>query len=530
MRRFLLIVVVVVCWLAEGASVRAAEEAIQLSWDPKDVLDTPVLSFAQMSDPHISATSGEAAETLKKAIGVVNALQPDFALMTGDLTSSGQPRQFDAFKEIMEGLKVPLYVVAGNHDADNDHLDVFCKALDTPLHYRFQHKGVHFIALGGAVPGLHSARLSAEDMAAFKADLEAARDADQVFVFCHFNIQDIENWKEQVLPLLAEHRVTAYLHGHTHRLQLSRMNGISFLSATGLAFVFDEHPKSVRMYYVYPERTVVVTVAIDGTMTSSTFASLPNPRRKRPEGPRQEPVRFVVFGDTRSQPEVYRRIVQMAAAEDADFYVSTGDQIAYADRALWQRFLDISRPLMEKAPFYLVPGNHDLAGEGGQELWRDTVQMLGNELYYTFDCGPVHGIVLNTESEDLKTEQFAWLRADLESCKLPYRFLFLHRPMYPAITHLGDSLNADPVFRDKLHLLLLRHGVAAVFAGHVHLYRMEEIGDLAHIITGGGGAPLHGPAWQGGFYHILVVEVGGGRISATLKALNPLEVYTIPSR
>lgn len=73
--------------------------------------------FAYLSDTHFSF-GAPSVEYLKECIRDINRLDSlDFVLFGGDLTDFGSDAELYAVKEIMDSLKYPYYVVAGNHDA-----------------------------------------------------------------------------------------------------------------------------------------------------------------------------------------------------------------------------------------------------------------------------------------------------------------------------------------------------------------------------------------------------------------------------
>lgn len=73
--------------------------------------------FAYLSDTHFSF-GAPSVEYLKECIRDINQLDSlDFVLFGGDLTDFGSDAELYAVKEIMDSLKYPYYVVAGNHDA-----------------------------------------------------------------------------------------------------------------------------------------------------------------------------------------------------------------------------------------------------------------------------------------------------------------------------------------------------------------------------------------------------------------------------
>ncbi|MEM2546972.1 MAG: metallophosphoesterase [Candidatus Bathyarchaeia archaeon] len=85
------------------------------------------VKFAVLSDPHISLPAlgvvdgfklgTKTVELLKAAVTEINSVSDvDFVLVLGDLTQDAEPWNIDTCKLILDQLKVPYYVVLGNHD------------------------------------------------------------------------------------------------------------------------------------------------------------------------------------------------------------------------------------------------------------------------------------------------------------------------------------------------------------------------------------------------------------------------------
>ena len=53
-----------------------------------------------------------------------------------------------------------------------------------------------------------------------------------------------------------------------------------------------------------------------------------------------------------------------------------------------------------------------------------------------------------------------------------------------------------------------------VFTGHEHLYLRKNVDNIPHVIAGGGGAPLYAAEEEGGFYHLIQVDIEGEKVNA----------------
>jgi len=80
--------------------------------------------IAQISDTHILAPGEDEpvgagrAENLRRCIADINRLEPgaDAVLHTGDMTQMGRDGEFAFAREILSGLRAPMFVTPGNRD------------------------------------------------------------------------------------------------------------------------------------------------------------------------------------------------------------------------------------------------------------------------------------------------------------------------------------------------------------------------------------------------------------------------------
>lgn len=84
-----------------------------------------------------------------------------------------------------------------------------------------------------------------------------------------------------------------------------------------------------------------------------------------------------------------------------------------------------------------------------------------------------------------------WLVADLSATDKTHTFVFGHEPAYPQpdadngrLRHLGDSLNAHPVNRDRFWTLLMDKRVVAYVCGHTHNYSAANVGGVWQLDAG----------------------------------------------
>ncbi|HEX8957983.1 MAG TPA: metallophosphoesterase [Burkholderiaceae bacterium] len=207
--------------------------------------------FVQLSDCHWGYrgdANPEAANTLKKAVAAVNALEvpPDFIVFTGDLThTTDDPkerrRRMAEFKSIIADLNVKtLRFMPGEHDASLDFGAAFRENFGE-THYSFDHKGVHFIAIDNVSdPG---AKIGDEQLAWLKADLDKQSKDARIVVFTHRPLFDLApkwDWAtrdgDKAIALLTPYSNVTVFYGHIHQEHHHQTGNIAHHAAKSLVF------------------------------------------------------------------------------------------------------------------------------------------------------------------------------------------------------------------------------------------------------------------------------------------------------
>jgi acid phosphatase type 7 len=237
---------------------------------------------------------------------------------------------------------------------------------------------------------------------------------------------------------------------------------------------------------------------------------------------------FIVVGDNRTGDDIYKKIVSLMMERKPDFIVNDGDVISKpGDKKQWANFWEMSKPIT--VPYFIAVGNHEVHPKVplSEKVYKEQVDLPGNELYYSFTAGNSLCIVLdsNLDGQERKItgEQFKWLEGILAQSGQKHKFVFLHHPLYTDLGkghHSQDSIDKYPEDRDRLQALFAKYKVDAVFAGHEHYYEKRTVNGILHIITGGGGAPMYDKEEYGGFYHFVVVTVDGDKVSAEVVDIN----------
>lgn len=275
---------------------------------------------------------------------------------------------------------------------------------------------------------------------------------------------------------------------------------------------------SVTLDDLEPSTMYEYTVMCDGKSVAGSFTTIPEPGSK-------DPIRFVVYGDTRTEPEEHRIVSKAIAAEDPLFVVNSGDFVTRGD--VWEQwkveFHDPAHEYLKKSVLWPVRGNHEqsavyfsemfnvpdvpdvpVVAEKTEEALKESseeekVKKASIEFYYSADIGNLHLIVLDTHiGRNKYAQMLEWLKKDLEKNKSAWTMLALHVPVFNIGGH-GSTWGHDDVLNKESFIdVMEKGGVDIVICGHSHLYeRFVPIGPkdgkpIIHIVSGGGGAPVYG--------------------------------------
>lgn len=201
-------------------------------------------------------------------------------------------------------------------------------------------------------------------------------------------------------------------------------------------------------------------------------------------------VRFIVYGDNRTQSKIHRRLVEQMMKHEVDFVVNVGDLTSRGENyELWgPQFFTPLKGLAERVPIYTTKGNH----EGASGTYEKLLIPPGARNDFQLDYGPLHYFLADNISKGLDSGRLLRRMVDdATASKAPWKFISYHVPSVNLGGHRSDWQQKDalPGFAAA--------GVDFVITGHSHLYeRFRPVTPPAqgsyvtYITAGGGGAPL----------------------------------------
>jgi 3',5'-cyclic-AMP phosphodiesterase len=251
-------------------------------------------TFAYICDAHMTQIKGRQftsnfEDGLRRAVREVNALSPapDFVVFGGDLAQMGKREELDYGLEIMSALDRPVRWVIGEHDYYLD-LGKYWQEKVSPLHYSFEHKGVHFVVLNSILsddnwthqrwpsaeermrqaarfdnPQASPYRVGKEQRRWLAADLVRVQRHTPVVVLSHAPLYKIfRPWNmwtedaEQVQALLQPFHKVTVLHGHVHQLLYHQIGHITFYGMMSTAWPWPYPVSDPRSRHAVPKLTV----------------------------------------------------------------------------------------------------------------------------------------------------------------------------------------------------------------------------------------------------------------------------------
>lgn len=213
--------------------------------------------IAQLTDFHLCRPAmlvSGVVDTNKMAAAAIDSVlqlspQPDYLLISGDLTDSGAPDEYDALRVHLARLPMPVFCVPGNHDRRENFLDALADMtsfdpVDGFIQYTRDLGPLRLIALDTVVPGEASGDLCDRRLAWLEHALDDAEGRPVLIMMHHppgrtgIAFMDSIGLRasDRMLPVLSRHaQVERIICGHVHRTTHYRWANTIVSIAPGVA-------------------------------------------------------------------------------------------------------------------------------------------------------------------------------------------------------------------------------------------------------------------------------------------------------
>ncbi|MCI1779374.1 MAG: PQQ-binding-like beta-propeller repeat protein [Bacteroidales bacterium] len=184
--------------------------------------------FAFLTDTHISI-GYKSIKDLQECISDINSRKDlSFAVFNGDITNFGSDAEIYEAKKIISRLKIPYFIIAGNHDANwsESGCNTFKKVFGYER-FKFEAGGIIFIGTNSGPNMRMSPALVPHDSMLWLDSLSATIGKKQpVFFFNHYPVDNsILNYSD-LLSILKRMNTQIIFTGHLHANKVKDYEGI----------------------------------------------------------------------------------------------------------------------------------------------------------------------------------------------------------------------------------------------------------------------------------------------------------------
>ncbi|MGZ8538966.1 MAG: outer membrane protein assembly factor BamB family protein, partial [Flavisolibacter sp.] len=161
-------------------------------------------------------------EDLRRTITDINSMSDiAFVVITGDITELGTNDELRLAKEIFDGLKVPYYIIPGNHDTGwSESGGLSFTSVFGYDKFFFEHNGIHFIGCAsGPYVRMSDGHVPRDAVNWMKKKLKKLKKEEPVVFLNHYPLDNgLDNWYEVIDLLKTKNTILALCgHGHNNR-------------------------------------------------------------------------------------------------------------------------------------------------------------------------------------------------------------------------------------------------------------------------------------------------------------------------
>ena len=193
--------------------------------------------IVQLSDIHVGSQFQESV--FAKVVEEVNELNPDFIVITGDLTNEGLIKEYEKCKELVSKLKCKkIITISGNHDYRNSGYLAFKKFFPFETINELA-KDVVLVTVGTARPDRNEGEVGYRQNLWIERTMKKYHDKVKILAMHHHLVGIPDTGSDRVtvidagdvLRTILATKVDLVLCGHKHRPWIWNFKGLSIVNA-----------------------------------------------------------------------------------------------------------------------------------------------------------------------------------------------------------------------------------------------------------------------------------------------------------
>lgn len=246
------------------------------------------MKILQLTDLHVNADGGKAflrADSLQDLRRTVDyilrvELQPDVAIVTGDVSTDGSESAYALVRQELERLNCPVWAVPGNHDQKAPMKKVLgdrCHtALDGVSGICIDTDEARLLLFDTAAEGVSAGGMNQARLDWLAEHLDVPQERPVLLWMHHFpfrsgyrGMDHPFEGEKRLLELLQGHN--AYVcSGHLHAGVIRRQGSVTTLTAPAVSMLMELRPDTVRFYT--QQAGFALFVVEDGSVTTHLCA------------------------------------------------------------------------------------------------------------------------------------------------------------------------------------------------------------------------------------------------------------------
>ena len=190
-------------------------------YEPEKIVYNSAFIFGLLTDLHIDIDNDQNSEDLVSVIEDINEQKGlAFILVTGDITEHGDLASLQLAKKMLDKLRIPYYVIPGNHDTRNTESGATdFKRVFGSDRFRLLMNVYLFLGINtGQIQNSGDGYIQSQDIEWIGRQLKNAGKKRPAFIVTHHPLKngDVTNWYE-VTDIARKYNIQGVLSGHYHR-------------------------------------------------------------------------------------------------------------------------------------------------------------------------------------------------------------------------------------------------------------------------------------------------------------------------